>query len=69
MSVMKRALRASLKTVGAAAGLILLFDNRAGDINGMLMLGSFVTLGICVLLWWKFDLGEDDWFSPKERDE
>jgi hypothetical protein len=51
------------------AALVLFFDNRASEVDGLVMLGSFAVLVVCVLVWLNFDLGGGDWFSPKKHDQ
>jgi hypothetical protein len=69
MSLTKRRLRGFIKGIAILAALALFFDNRAGEVNGLIMVGSFAVLFVCVLIWLKLDLGDDDWFSPNKHDQ
>jgi len=64
----KRLLRGFIKAAAMLAGLVLIFDNGVSERAGMMLLGSFAVLCICVLVWLKFDLG-DDWFSRKKPNQ
>jgi hypothetical protein len=64
----KRWLRGLIKVIAAVAVLVLVFVNRVTSAAGLMMLGSLAVLVICLLAWWKLDLGEDRWFSPRKPD-
>jgi hypothetical protein len=68
MHMPKRFLRGFIKGAAALAALVLVFDNRSSNVAGLVLLGCVAVLVICVLVWLKFDLGEDDWFSPRKHD-
>ena len=55
----KRVLRAVIKAVALAAGVVFLFDNRLSGTAGDVLLGSIAVLFVCALLWLAFGLGED----------
>jgi len=63
----KRWLRRVVEAVAAVAVLILVFDNRASEIDGLVMLGSFAVLVACVLAWRKF--GDDHEIVPKDPEQ
>jgi hypothetical protein len=61
-------LRRLIKVIAAVAGLVLVFDNRTANAAGLVVLGCLGVLVVCLLAWWRLDLGDDDWFSPKKPD-
>ena len=63
----KLLLRRLVEAIAVLAVLALVFDNRATEVDGLVMLGSFAIVVVCVLVLRK--LGGDDWLSPKERDQ
>jgi hypothetical protein len=56
----KRILRAVIKAVALAAGMVFLFDNKLSGTAGDVLLGSIAVLFVCAFLWLAFDLGDDD---------
>lgn len=64
-AVKKRILRAAVKVVATAAGIVFLFDNKLNSTTGITaLLGSLAVLLICLFIWLNFDLGEDKGFWP-----
>jgi hypothetical protein len=62
----KRIVRGLIKTIAAVAGLIIIFDNRATGLAGLVLVGSVAVVLLCFLGWRLLDLGEDDVFLPKK---
>jgi hypothetical protein len=56
----KRILRAVIKAVALAAGMVFLFDNKLSGTAGDVLLGSIAVLFLCAFLWLAFGLGDDD---------
>lgn len=65
----KKWVRGLIKVIAAVAVLVLVFVNRVSSAAGLMMLGSLAVLILCILAWWKLDLGEDKWFSPRKPDQ
>jgi hypothetical protein len=62
----KRIVRGLIKTIAAVAGLIIIFDNRATGLAGLVLIGSVAVVLLCFFGWRLLDLGEDDVFWPKK---
>jgi hypothetical protein len=61
----KRIVRGLIKTIAALAGIIVIFDNQANGLAGILLIGSVAVLLLSFLGWRVLDLGEDDLFWRK----
>jgi hypothetical protein len=59
LAIWKRIFRGLIKTIVAVAGLIIIFDNRASALGGMVLIGSVAVVLLCFLGWRFLDLGED----------
>jgi len=68
LAIWKRILRGLVKTIAAVAGLVIIFDNRASELGGIVLIASVAVVLLCFLGWRAFDLGKDDVFWPKKAD-
>ena len=68
LAIWKRILRGLIKTIAAVAGLVIIFDNRASGLAGIILIAAVAVVLLCFLGWRAFDLGEDDVFWPKKAD-
>ena len=66
LATWKRIVRGLIKTIAAVAGLIIIFDNRATGLAGIVLIGSVAIVRVCFLGWRFLDLGEDYIFSPEK---
>jgi hypothetical protein len=66
LPIWKRIARGLIKTIAAVAELIIIFDNRAAGLAGILLIGSAAVVLLCFLGWRFLDLGDDKVFRPKK---
>jgi hypothetical protein len=66
LPIWKRIARGLIKTIAAVAGLIIIFDNRATGLAGIVLIGSVAVVLLCFLGWRFLGLGDDDVFRPKK---
>src|SRR5437660_1940496 len=68
IGIWKQILRGVVKTIAVVAGVVFVFDNRVSGVAGIVLLASVAVLILCLFVWRFFDLGDDDWFSPRKTD-
>jgi hypothetical protein len=60
----RRILRNIVKFVAIVAIVVFVLDNRLSGNAGLVLLGSIAVLGICLVLWLVFSLGEESHPNP-----